>query len=164
MVWSGFAIALFLVFVFQTGVVSTLGLTQVDLFLVLALLCGMMAPLHDARLAAWFTGLGQDLGSADPLGIHAFVLGLTGVLLTQFRELGNITVWWVRGLVAFLAAWPGQLLYRTFLRYWAGFGDETFPRMVAAASVTSAIAAALAMCITFLPYYSRRRQRLYSSY
>ena len=107
MVWSGFAIALLLAYLLQTGVVALLGVPFVDAFLVLALLCGLVAPTHDARIAAWIAGLVQDLGSADALGIHAFTLGLTGLLLTRLRGVGNVGVWWVRGLAAFLAAWPG---------------------------------------------------------
>lgn len=164
MIWSGFALALLIVFVLQAGAASLLGLTSLDLFLALALVCSMMAPSHEARLAAWFTGLAQDLGSSDPLGIHAFILGLTAVLLTQLREVGNLAVWWVRGAIAFLAACPGQLLYRAYLRYWAGYGDDSFFNLLIASITASALAAVLALAVTFLPYYSRRRQGFYGGY
>jgi cell shape-determining protein MreD len=163
MVWSGFAIALLLAYLFQTGVVALLGAPYVDAFLVLALLCGLLAPTHDARIAGWIAGLAQDLGSADALGIHAFTLGLTALLLTHLREVGNVGVWWVRGPVAFLAAWPGQLIYLLHLHYWAGQGSASLWQLVGNAALTALVAAALAMVINALPWMLRRRRRRYRS-
>ena len=138
-----------------------LAVPHFDAFLVLALLCGLLAPTHDARLAAWITGLAQDLGSADALGIHAFTLGLTGLLLTWLREIGNVGVWWVRGLAAFLAAWPGQLVYLLHLHYWAGNAAASLWGLVVTATLSSLVAAILATLISALPRLLHRRRRRY---
>lgn len=160
MAWGAFAIALLMAYLVQTGVAVLLAVPHFDAFLVLALLCGLLAPTHEARLAGWITGLAQDLGSADALGIHAFTLGLTGLLLTLLREVGNVRVWWVRGLAALLAAWPGQLIYLVHLHYWAGYGFASLGSLVLTALLTSLVAAVLAMLINALPrVIYRRRQR-----
>ncbi|MFQ5805204.1 MAG: hypothetical protein ACE5I3_02000 [Phycisphaerae bacterium] len=161
MAWGGFAIALLLAYLLQTGVVALLGVRFFDAFLVLALLCGLLAPTHDGRVAAWIVGLAQDLGGADALGIHAFTLGLSGLLLTRLREVGNVSIWWVRGLAAFLAAWPGQVIYLLHLHYWAGPGSVSFWNLVGTATLTSLLAAVLAMLINALPWVMRRRRRRY---
>ncbi|WP_320046854.1 hypothetical protein [uncultured Ilyobacter sp.] len=167
MAWGGFAIALFFTYLLQVGVVSILDFPAVDLFLAFALLCSLFAPTHDARIAAFLIGLAQDLGSADALGIHAFTLGLTAVLLTYIRELGNMHVWWVRGLAAVLAAWPGQLLYLLHLYYWAGTGVISIRGAVYAAGVTAIVVAVLIMFVPSLPGVihrgSRRRYRASSA-
>lgn len=159
MAWGGFAIALLLTYLVQTGVTALLPVPGVDLFLVLALLCGLLAPTHDARIAAWVVGFAQDLGSVDALGIHAFTLGLSAWLLTYLREIINVRAWWVRALAALLAAWPGQLTYLLHVHYWAGSGDASLGGLLAAATLTAAVAAALAMLINALPGVVRRRRR-----
>ena len=163
MAWGGFTIALLLAYLLQTGVAALLSVPYFDAFLVLALLCGLLAPTHDARIAAWIVGLAQDLGSVDALGIHAFTLGLTGLLLTKLREVGNVRVWWVRGLAAGLAAWPGQMIYLLHLHYWAGPGSASFWNLVAAATLTSLVAAALATLINALPGVMHRQRRRYQA-
>jgi rod shape-determining protein MreD len=124
-----------------------------------AVLCGLLAPTWDARIAAWIAGLVYDLGSADVLGIHAFTLGLTAFLLTQLREVGNVGVWWVRLLAAFLAAWPGQFVYLLHLHYWAGHGSASLWSLIAAAALTALVVAVLATAISFLPRLLQRRRR-----
>jgi len=161
MAWSGFAIALLLAYLLQTGVAALLGVPCFDAFLVLALLCGLVAPTHDARIAAWIVGLAQDLGGADVLGIHAFTLGLTGLLLTHLRGIGNVSVWWVRGLAAFLAAWPGQVIYLLHLHYWTRVGSVSLGNLILVATLTSIIAAVLALLINSLPWVVLRRRRRY---
>jgi cell shape-determining protein MreD len=163
MAWGGFAIALLLAYLLQTGVASLLHVPLIDCFLVLALLCGLVGPKHDARIAACIVGLAQDLGSVDALGIHAFTLGLTGLLLTRLREIGNVGVWWVRGVLAFLAAWPGQMIYLLHLHYWAGHASASFSELVVAATLTALFAALLAMLIHGLPWVMFRRRRRYRS-
>ena len=158
MVWSGYAIALFIVYVVQAAVVSLLGLEHVDLFLVLAITYGLMAPTYDARLAAWLAGLVQDLGTADPLGIHAFILGMTGLFVTHLREIGNADVWWMRLLIVFLAAWPAYLLYILYLHFWVGHGDQTLLAMAGSAAWTAGIASVLVLGLTSLPALSARRR------
>jgi cell shape-determining protein MreD len=164
MAWGAFSIVLLLVFLVQTGVVAVLGDSCFDAFLMLALLCGLLLRTHDARIAAWIVGLAEDLGSADALGIHAFTLGLTALLLTYLREIANVNLWWARGLATFLAAWPGQVLYLIHLYYWAGSGSEPFWSLVWSATLTSLLAAAVATPIAGLPgLMQRRRQRRYRS-
>jgi rod shape-determining protein MreD len=161
MAWGSFAIALLLAYLVQAGVVALLGVQVFDAFLILALLCGLLAPPHDARIAAWVTGFVQDLGSADALGIHAFTLGLSGLVLTHLREIVNVRAWWVRGLAAFLAAWPGQIIYLLHLHYWAGRGSGSFGSLLLSATLTALVAAGLATLINALPrmMYRRRRPR-----
>ena len=159
MAWGVFAIALLLAYLLQTGVTAMLQLTYFDPFLLLALLCGLLAPTPQARIACWCTGLLQDLGSTDALGVHAFTLGLTGLFLTQLRELGNIGVWWARGLFCFLAAWPGLLIYLLHLHYWAGRGQVTLWSLTGSATLTTLVAAGLAMLICGLPRMLDRKHR-----
>jgi len=159
MAWSGYAIALLLAYLLQTGVTALFDLPLFDPFLILAIICGLVAPTHDARIAGWITGLAQDLGSADALGIHAFTLGLTAMLLTQMRTFGNVGVWWVAALAGFIAAWPGQFLYLLHLHYWAGGGAVGFLGLLGTATWTAAIAAVFAMLINALPWAMHRRRR-----
>jgi len=164
MAWGGFAIALLLVYLVQVALAALLRLPALDLFLVLALLCGLLCPTYDARLAAWVTGLAQDVGSADALGVHAFALGLTGLLLTHLREYGNVGVWWIAGLMALAAAWPGQVIYLLHLHYLSGPGLVSFWQLLLAATLTSALGAAIATLINALPWaahHRRRRQRAF---
>lgn len=158
MAWGGFALALLLAYLVQVGVATPLDVPGFDAFLLVAVLCGLLAPTHDARIAAWITGLAQDLGSADALGIHAFTLGLTGLLLTWLREVGNVGVWWVRGLAVFLAAWPGQLIYLLHLHL-GGNAAASLWNLVGPAALTSLVAAVLATAIDVLPRLLRHRGR-----
>ncbi len=160
MAWGGFAIALVLAYLVQVGVAAPLDVSpHFDAFLLVAVLCGLLAPTHDARIAAWITGLAQDLGSADALGIHAFTLGLTGLLLTWLREVGNVGVWWVRGLAVFLAAWFGQLIYLLHLHYWAGNAVASLWSLVVSATLTALVTAVLATAINAVPRLLQRRRR-----
>jgi len=159
MSWGRFAIALGLVYVFQIGAASLLGWSHLDPFLIMAVIYGLTAPRHDARIAAWLAGLAQDLGSADALGVHAFTLGLTGLFVTKLREVGNVNVWWVRGLIMLAAAWPGQALYLFHLHYWSGAGAASFSALLFKATIVSAIAAAAALVVTALPSFGRRPRR-----
>lgn len=161
MPWGAFAIALVLTYLVQTGVLALFGFRHFDAFLVLALLCGLRAPTYDARIAAWIVGLGQDLGSVDTLGIHAFTLGLTGLLLTYLRRVLNVSVWWVRALAALLAAWPGQVIYQMHLHYYGpAHADVSLGSLLLSATLTALVAAVLAMLIDTLPWVMRRRRRL----
>jgi cell shape-determining protein MreD len=159
MAWGSFAIALVVAYLLQTGVAGPLDVPSFDAFLLLALLCGLLAPTHEARIGAWITGLAQDLGSADALGVHAFALGLTALLLTWLRDVGNVSVWWVRILAAFLAAWPGRLIYLLHVHYWAGHGSASLWSLVGEATLTALVAAVLAALLCGLPRVLRRRRR-----
>lgn len=109
MPWLSFALALLATFVLQLSVVHALGLRSLDLFLVLTLLLGLFAPVHEARIAGWIAGLVQSLQSDVRFGVEPFALGLTAFALTGLRGLVNTEVWWARLLVVFIAAVPGQL-------------------------------------------------------
>jgi hypothetical protein len=60
-----------------------------------------------------------------------------------------------------LAAWPGQIIYLLHLHYWAGPGSTTLWNLIVDATLTSLVAAALAMLIHGLPWVLRRRRRRY---
>ena len=159
MAWRAFWIALLLAYLVQTGVAALLAVPEFDAFLVLALLCGLLAPTYDARIAAWIVGFAQDLGGADALGIHAFTLGLSGLLLTHLREVLNVRVWWVRGLAVFLAAWPGQIIYLMHLHYWAGHAAVSLWSLIVSATLTALFAAVLVTLMSTLPWAIQRRRR-----
>ena len=161
--WGGFAIALLVACVLQKAVVALLPLRAFDAFLILALLSGTQMRKHDARIAGWLTGFVQDLSSADALGIHAFTLGMTALMMTRLREIGNMNVWWMRALVAFVAAWPPQLLYLVHLNYWSGPGPQSFLGLLWASMLTSLLAALIVTFINALPWLLRSRRRRFRS-
>ncbi len=157
--WTRFGLALLAVYVAQTVVVPLLPLGALDLFTVLVLLCGMLAPVQEARLASWITGLAQDIGSVDPLGIHAFCQGLTGWVLTRLRDLFNVDIWWPRGVGAFLAAFVGQFAYHLFRAVWMKDGGLGWLAMFAHAGLTALLASAVMVALTSTPRLSVRRFR-----
>lgn len=163
MSWSGFWIALLVTFVVQTAVVWTLDWRAFDAFLILTLLVGTFAPTHDARLAAWTAGLLQDLGSADVLGVHAFTLGLTALLLTLLREFVNLNLWWARLIAAFVAAWPGQVAYLTYLDYWSTSPTYTLGYVLRESAWTACVAAVVVAGLSALPWFVTRRRRGWST-
>lgn len=164
--WGGFAFALLVACVLQKGVLALLPAPApaFDAFLILALLSGLLMRKHDARLAGWLVGFVQDLAGADALGIHAFTLGLTALLITRLREIGNMNVWWMRALVAFIAAWPPQVLYLMHLYYWSGSGSQSFGGLLWTSALTSALAALIVTFINALPWILRSRRRRYRSF
>lgn len=160
--WGVYLLLLLLAWVLQSTLLPLLGVRWLDLLLVLALVYGLAAPVADARLAAWFTGLAQDLASSGPLGLHAFVLGLAVLGLTYVREWVNHNLWWARWLVAFSVAWPAQLvlcLHQRFLQD-APESALTWGRIISDALLVSVVAALLAAAILGLPMLvGRRRHR-----
>ncbi len=153
-----FTIALLVTYLLQTAVVPLVGLPDLDLLLVLALVCGLAAPVQEARLAGWITGFVQDVGSASPVGLHALALGLAVLGLTYLREWVNRHVWWARWLIGFVVAWPAQFLVQLHLRFLQG-ADRPWSRMVLEALVTALIAALLAALLVALPSMFGRRRR-----
>lgn len=162
MSWSGFGVALVVTLVLQTTFVFVLDL-PVDLFLVLALVCGLVLPVPDACLAAWITGFTQDLGSAgDPLGLHAFCLGLVGYTMTRLRDVLNVHVWGTRTVALFVAAllglWP-EAAYRTG---WLQSPGHTWLRVFWSPLLPAVTGAVLASLVAALPWVvvgRRRRHR-----
>ena len=146
-------------YVVQVGIAPFAGLHRLDVFLTAALLVGLLMPVHEARLAGWIVGLVQDLASSDPLGIHAFTLGLTVLLLTWLRDLLNTRVWWARWLACLAAAVPGQVLYLLHLYYYAGRGGQPLTALLGEAAALAGVSAALATALTALPGLVLRRRR-----
>jgi hypothetical protein len=160
--WGSFAAALLVVFLVQKSLVWVFGwdLHSVDLFLALALLCGLNAPGPDARLAAWVCGLARDL-SDEPgvIGLHSLTLGLTGLLVVWMRESGGGAVWWTRLLSCLLAAWAGRFVYSLLSAMVAGAGSATAWTQIAESFWIALIASVLALMGMTLPsvLFGRRR-------
>ncbi len=150
MTWAPFVIALILTYLLQVAVLPLVGLDAVDALLVLALVCGLAMPATEARLAGWFTGFAQDLGSESPMGLHAFTLGLVVLALTYVREVVNQNLWWVRWLVAFIVAFPAQFLLQLHFRFLQNAG-LTWSQMLGRAALTAVIASLLAALVLGLP-------------
>ncbi len=166
MPWGVFAAALLITYLLQTSVVGYFltgsGTTPaLDLFLVLALLCGFLTPVHDARIGAWLIGFANDLASSDTLGLHAFALGVVAIVLTNLRDTLNARVWWVRLLASFLAGLSGQIIIFLHMHFWPGGGElGSFSHLAWSAIMTALVAAALATAVTQLPWLlSPRIQR-----
>ena len=157
--WLGLLAALIVALLLQTTVarMGDLPLIDLDLLLVLTLIYGLLAPLHEARLSAWIIGFAADLMTEGPIGVHAFAFGLVGLLLTQMREVINKRLWWGRLLICFLAALSGELLIVFHLRLIQGGQLGTWWHMLASAfsvAMTAALAAAL---LTLIPSLAPRR-------
>lgn len=156
MPWVKFSLALLATFLLQTTLVRVMRIEYVDLLLVMALLCGLLAPLRDARIAAWIVGFTQDLGSLGALGIHALALGFTGLILTTLRELVNLKVWWVRLLICLAAALPGQFVYTLHFGLQAETGGAAWTAALASSLWISLIASISAAAITGIPRVYRK--------
>jgi len=148
--WGIFAGALVVTYVLQTAVIGVLGWSAVDLFLLLALLCGLLGATPDARIAGWIVGLAQDLGSLGHIGVHAVALGLAVFIVTAMRDAVNHGRWSVRMLLGFLGAFPAQLVLIGYMIVWRGEGHPgvSWGALVLLALVTSLLAAFLAALIT----------------
>lgn len=157
--WPRFFIVLLLVYLAQTALLPHLAPPWLDLLLVMALVYGLAAAAPDARLAGWLVGFAKDLDTDAPLGLHALMLGLCVLALTFLREMVNLQLWWVRWIVAFLVAFPAELLVRGYL--WFGGGAENLSLMqILAWSLTTALVASfLATLVLALPAALRRRRR-----
>jgi cell shape-determining protein MreD len=154
--WGGFWLALLMVVAAQT-LLWYLGFRVFNLYLVLAILCGLHAATPDARLGAWAAGLTQDALSLSPMGLHALVLGLTGLLLTWLRDTGFAWVGGLRTLAALLAALPGQILYFSWLHFAPENGTHSVLRVIGDSLLECTLAALLAAVITHLPWFVPKR-------
>jgi cell shape-determining protein MreD len=157
MIWGAFAIGLLVIYLVQTALQPLLP-AWLDLFVAYALFCGLLAPLYEARLFGWITGLLRDVNTQGPIGVHALALGLAGLLLTHLRELANAEVWWVRWLIGFVAALPGLLGQRLY--FW--FDPAVHVSLLALlweTIVTAFVASLLAALATTLPALLYRRRR-----
>lgn len=158
MPWGVFAGAVLLVYLAQTAVIGVLGWSWIDLFLSMTLMVGLLSPMHEARIASWLIGLAQDFGSTDTFGIHAFTLGLVGLLLTAVRGTLNLRPWPGRLVFAFLCGWAGPLLYALHLRFWSGAESIGFFDIVVVSAGQALIAAAAATLLTSWPVFRPRRR------
>ncbi len=154
MPWTLFGLALAATFLVQTAAMHLAAPRWLDLLLTLALVCGLMAPVADGRLAGWITGFAYDIGGTGPLGLHALALGLAVIIASSLRDMVNRSLWWVRWLIAVVAAVPAQLLVEWHFKYYQG-GDFVWSQVL----IGSAAAALLAAVIAGLPAYSKRRKR-----
>ncbi len=162
--WAGL-LALTLVAVLlqaSLGRLADLPVIELDLLLIITLVCGLITPAHDARLAALLIGFAVDLLSGGTIGLNAFAFGVTGLLVTKFREIINRQVWLGRLLIALLAAMAGQLLLLLELHFVQGVYLGGFAATVWAASRVAAPAALAAALLTLLPQLAPRRRRLAS--
>ena len=160
MSWAGLAAAVVVAVLLQTTVcqMGDLPLIDVDLLLTLALVYGLVASADQARIAGWIIGFAYDLTSEGPLGIHAFALGLTALLLTLMRTGVNRNLWRVRLLVCCAAALPGQLLVPLHLRFVQGGNMGSLWQIGLSAVMVSVTAAVLAALITGFPPLSQRQR------
>jgi rod shape-determining protein MreD len=161
--WWLFAVALLVTFVVQTTARPLVAWSWLDLLLGLALVCGLTAPTPEARLAAFFVGLAQGIGTGGPLGVHALALGLAGLLLTYLREQVNRHLWWVRWLIASAAAGPGQFLVLLHQRFLQG-DAHSWRQMAVGGLVTSVVAGLLAAVAVGLPAAYRRRRHRHAAF
>lgn len=161
MPWVAFALALLVALLLQTAVLPFLPLVSgLDLMLTLALICGLVAPVHDARLACWVVGFVYGLASIGTLGVHALAYGCAGVVLTRLRTEINVYVWWGRAILAFLGAWPAELMIRLHMRFWQLALPDPWWSMVGGATFSALLASLLAAALTALPgLLSARRRR-----
>lgn len=104
--WGAFAAALLAVCVIQTTVLALAGaaLRALDLFLALAILCGLCAGSREAPVAAWVVGLVQDLVSIDPLGSHAVGLAVGVFVVVFLRDWAFADALLVQAVIAALGA------------------------------------------------------------
>ena len=158
--WGSFALVLAATYLLQVAVLFVLGWSWLDPFLILALVCALMAPTHEARLAGWITGLVQDLGSIDPLGLHAFTLGLAVWIVTKLREELNVHVIWPRLLVLLFGSFPALLVYWLHRAFWSGGGETSWWSMISQSFTTAAGASVIVLLITIAPWFARRGRRM----
>jgi rod shape-determining protein MreD len=156
MSWGLFAVALLIVYLLQTAVLPHVAPQWLDLLLAFALLCGLTAPVADARLAGWIIGLAQDVGGDGALGVHALALGLAVLLLTRLREVVNRELWWVRWLAGLVVSWPTQFLVQLHDRYLQQ-ANLSWPHMLGYTLLTALAASLLAALVLRLPSALRRR-------
>jgi rod shape-determining protein MreD len=134
-------------------------MVDVDLLLVLVLVCGLVAPAHDARMAALLIGFTVDLLSGAPIGINTFAFGCTGLFITKLREVVNRHVWLGRLVIALLAGLVGEIVLALHLCYVQGADLGGFTKGLLAASQIALPAATAAALLTLMPALAPRRRR-----
>ena len=158
MQWALYVLALVIAYLAHTTLPPAWIPGWLDLLLVIALVCGLAAPAAEARLAGWLAGFAQDVGTVGPLGLHAFALGAAVLLLTLMRDAVNRTLWWVRWLLAFVAAIPTQIVVSIHYRYYQ-FVETSWWSLITSSLATALAAALIAATITGLPAMLGRKRR-----
>ncbi len=153
--WGWFALALLATFIVQASFAPLLP-AGLDLFAAFALACAWLLPVEEACLAGWIAGFIQDVGSMQPLGLHAFALGLTAWGLTRIRDLVNRELWWVRWFSGFVVLFPLQMLVTARVLWGARVPWWTF---VTEPFTTALLAAFVAALLMLIPAALARRPR-----
>jgi rod shape-determining protein MreD len=157
--WGSFLVTLLVTHLLQTTIIGFLQVGWIDLYLALAILCGLTMPAHDARLAALLVGLLQDLGTIGPIGVHGFGLGLVGLLATLLRPGFNLLAWYSRALIGLMAAVPGLLVVRLHQILFQRLAWESVWSEVGLVLLTALFATLVATLVTQLPSLGVGRRR-----
>jgi rod shape-determining protein MreD len=159
--WTRLLAVLLLAVVLQAtvGRLVDVPIVDFDLLLVLVLVCGLIAPAHDARMAALLIGFTADLLSGAPIGINTFAFGCTGVVITKLREIINRHVWLGRLVIALLAGLAGEIVLALHQSYVQGTVLGGFMQGLLAASRIALPAATAAALLTLMPALAPRRRR-----
>jgi rod shape-determining protein MreD len=160
--WAKLLVALLLAVLLQAtvGRLADLPVIDVDLPLTLLLVCGLIAPTHDVRLAGLLIGFVVDLLSGGPMGVNTFAFGFTGLAITKLRETVNRHMWLGRLLIALLAALACEFVLLLHLHYLQGADLGGFAHAILAAGRIALPAALAAALLTLLPALAPRRRRL----
>lgn len=155
--WGVLVFALFAVMVVQPAVVGFLPAAlarSIDLFLLLAIACALLAPAGRAPLAACIIGFGQDLLSSGPVGVHAAGLALGALLVVRLRVWVNYDVWWVQVLLGVILGLTTLLVSAVLtglnVRLWHGTESHIWSD-ARAGFVAALLAAGLAAAVLQLP-------------
>ena len=148
--WIAFAILLYLVTVLQTTVAPFIALHTVrpDFMVILAVFYALLARHQDAPLACWCIGFAIDLTTMSytdysNVGVHAFSLGLIGLIICKIRELTFRESALTQLIFAFLAKLLLAGLVGLHMLYVLGEWDrlgETVVTSVWAAAYTAVLA------------------------
>ena len=141
--WGVFTVVLLAACVVQPGYLATMSLPvlgHVDLFLVIALTCGFLAPPREASIAGRIVGLAMDLCGSGALGAHAVGLGLAALAISRLREWLNGELWWVQILICLgvgsAAALATGALNAVHERLWYPASPSFVSRLTAGISTT----------------------------
>ena len=168
--WGVFTFVLLAVCVVQPGYLANLSLPvlgHVDLFLVVALTCGFLAPPREASIAGWIVGLAMDLCGSGALGAHAVGLGLAALAISRLREWHNGELWWVQILICLVvgcgAALATGALNAVHERLWYPVSRPFLSRLTAGISDTipAALLVVVIIGVQRALASNRRGQRAY---
>lgn len=142
--WVGLGVGVVAALLAQTCVAWLIPAPWLDLFLAFALAVSLLGAPADARIAGWLIGLAQDLTSLDAFGIHALVLGIAALLVTQLREWWPVDLLAGRFLLLVACGLTSQIVYVAHAWFWSARPGETLAELVVSALLAALAAAALA--------------------